>query len=128
MSNAEPSPYPVGHVRPGFAALYGWAEFMMITDRSDSALRHLRTAFPDEFPEPIAVLSFGPVYLAGECQAFALAHPKKQVRKQLSDNDVRRIKLLASRDVGAADIAEVVGCTTVTVYRTLKRARGGYAK
>lgn len=111
-----------GHVREGFEELWGWAEFMTEANRSDFALRYLRERYADEWPEPVAVLGQGPIYLADEARAFLDAHPKSN-RGGIDPDDVTRIFTLADANVSVADIAEVIGISQQTVYNRLRKRR-----
>jgi hypothetical protein len=118
-----PNDQPVrGHVREGFEELWGWAEFMAAADRSDFALRYLRDRYADTWPEPVAVLGQGPIFLAEEARTFLEAHPKSN-RGGIDPDDVKRIFTLADADVSVADIAEVIGISQQTVYNRLRKRR-----
>ncbi len=112
--------YPPGYVRKGYPVVYGWAEFVAASGRTDYGLRSLRETHVD-FPEPVWVISSGPAYLKTEADAWLARNPKGGM-KGLSKATVERMFKLKSAGVSTPDIAEVLDLHVNTVYRYL---RGG---
>ncbi len=120
----DPPPFPVGHRREGWPQLWGWADFVTASNRTDYALRYLRSEFADEFPEPVVVLGATPVYLADEARKFLDDHPKTH-KAGLTSRQIKRIYELSDDGVGTTDIASALGIAGVTVRRYLADRKAG---
>jgi hypothetical protein len=110
--------------RPKVPELWGWSEFLRASERTDSGLRWMRDQrYTKEFPEPVAELAQGPIFLAEECRWFIAEHPPTDVGYPV-DVDVARLRALRAQGRTAKQIATELGVSPATVYRRLKEHDG----
>lgn len=112
---AEVGTYEPGYTRPGLPMLWGWAEFLRASERTDNALRYLRDSAPD-FPVPAATVEQGPLFIRAECEAFLIDHPR-QDRPALTDGEIQRLVAMLGQGIPVRQIADQLAVSPQTVYR-----------
>lgn len=101
-----------GQLRPDkFPEVMGLTEAIAVSGRvATSAMSHYKD-LPD-YPQPIAELACGPVYLGDEVRAFWARHP---ITKRLTVEEKNRIKKLALEPSDDAAIAEMFGVKPLAI-------------
>lgn len=105
-----------------FIELWGWAEFLEASGRTDAGLRYMAGAYKD-FPRPLAELRQGPVFWATECRDFLAVHKKAPRGRPIEDELLRRMYAMAEAGVPPLVIARETGISKATVYRRLAERR-----
>lgn len=123
----EHDDYTPGYVRPGYAPVWGWKEFVDASGRTDAAVRYLRTV-RENFPRPLYVLASGPMFLRSECEAFLHDNPVT-ARKALAPALVQEMYRRLDGGDSVAQVARDLDVTETTIYRykDKRTARAGGA-
>lgn len=113
-------PYPNGYKREGFAEMWGWKELLEYSGREATTVRQMRGQEPEAFPEPVAVISATPIYLAAEVREYFDNRPRQRTRVTPEIHD--KILQLTENGMSQAEIAVLTDLHVGTVARWQRRA------
>ena len=109
--------FEVGYRREDWPELMGWKEILTCSGRDNHRVRIIRDQYPTSFPQPVAVLSSGPVYLGAEVKKFFDSLPKIQ---RVTDEDVIHIHELRAQNMSVSEISLLTGISETTIRKYLR--------